>query len=123
MERIDTSRLRVRINRITLNNIKCVSSGSISFNATQSLRDDKASIMGIYGQNGSGKTVVIEALAILKSILSGRQISNRYLESIRFGEKQIGMEIEFAVNGNENTDFRMTPRHNARKHAKLPRML
>ena len=104
MEGIDTSRFKVRINRIKLNNIKCVSSGSVDFNAAQALRDDKASIMGIYGQNGSGKTVIIEALAILKSILSGRKIQNRYLESIRFGEKQIGMEIEFAVNGNENTD-------------------
>ena len=31
-------------------------------------------INGIYGQNGSGKTAVIEALDIMQHVLSGRKI-------------------------------------------------
>ena len=52
----------IRINRVSLRNIKCVTSGLIELNASESLRLDRSSILGIYGQNGSGKTVVIEAL-------------------------------------------------------------
>jgi len=81
-----------------------VTSGSIDFNAVDYLRQEKANILGIYGQNGSGKTVVIEALSILKSILSGQQISNRYLESIAHGKRSSYIEAEFAVIGNDNTD-------------------
>jgi len=94
----------IRINRISLSNIKCVSSGSIDLNTAESLRIEKASILGIYGQNGSGKTVVIEALDIIKSILLGRQIPKRYLESITFGETNGTLEVEFAVVGDDSTD-------------------
>jgi len=87
----------VRINRLSLENMKCVKSGSIEFNATDAVMDYKSSILGIYGQNGSGKTVVIEALAILKALLSGRPINPRYFESITFGEKSCSIEVEFAV--------------------------
>ena len=95
---------KVRINRITVNCIKCVKSGDIFFNATEALQNEKSSIMGIYGQNGSGKTVVVETIAMLKAILSGTPISNRYLESISFGEKSGVLEIEFSVTNNDHTD-------------------
>ena len=95
---------KVRINRISVNYIKCVKSGDIFFNATEALQNEKSSIMGIYGQNGSGKTVVIEVIAMLKAILSGTQISDRYLETISFGEKSGVLEIEFSVANNDHTD-------------------
>jgi ABC-type dipeptide/oligopeptide/nickel transport system ATPase component len=65
---------------------------------------DRASILGIYGQNGSGKTVIIETLAILKLILTGRQIPSSYIESIRFASENLSIEVEFPINGNDNTD-------------------
>ena len=34
----------------------------------------KNDIVGIYGQNGSGKTALVEALDILKSILAGEEV-------------------------------------------------
>ncbi len=33
----------------------------------------KADVLGIYGQNGSGKTTFIDALEILKTLLSGQK--------------------------------------------------
>ena len=102
MEQIDTRLYNLRINRISIKNVKCVSEGSIDFNIAEDLRVEKASILGIYGQNGSGKTVVIEVLTILKSIISGRQIQKQYIDSIRFGENQIDLEIEFAVISKED---------------------
>ena len=100
--------LKIRIDRLSVNDIKCVASGHIDFNAIDALRQEKASIMGIYGQNGSGKTVVIESLSILKSILSGQQISSRYFESIAIGKKSGCLEIVFSVIGNENSDCIVT---------------
>lgn len=35
---------------------------------------DKGSVLGIYGQNGSGKTVVIDCMVLLKCLFSGREI-------------------------------------------------
>jgi energy-coupling factor transporter ATP-binding protein EcfA2 len=81
-----------------------VTSGRIDLNASESLRLDRSNILGIYGQNGSGKTVVIEALAIIKAILSGYQIPRRYLDIITFGEKFGTLEVEFAIIDSNNTD-------------------
>jgi len=97
----------VRINSISLKNIKSVASGNIEFNVAEQLRIGKSSIMGIYGQNGSGKTVVIESLSILKVIMSGRQIPKRYLEIITFGEDRSSIEIEFTVIRDANLDCKV----------------
>jgi len=96
--------MNVRINRLSLVNLKCVMSGSINFSATETLRQEKSCVFGIYGQNGSGKTVVIEALSLVRSILSGRQISARYLDVIMFGKNNAILEIEFSIIGSRHTD-------------------
>ena len=88
---------KIRIERLTISNMKSVRSGSVDFSAANALRAGKASVLGIYGQNGSGKTVVIEAIAMIKSILSGQQISRRHLESITQGEINSHLEIEMSV--------------------------
>jgi len=85
--------------------MKCVKSGSIEFNADDAIQNYKSSILGIYGQNGSGKTVVIEALAILKAVLSGRPINARYLDSISFGEESGSIEVEFSVITDNITNY------------------
>ena len=49
----------------------------------------------IYGQNGSGKTAFIEALSILKSLLSGEQISFLYSDCIAAGSDHAELEFTF----------------------------
>jgi len=88
---------RIRINKIILCDLKSVSYGVIDLNSTDSLRKEKANIMGLYGQNASGKTVVIEALAIIKHAMSGEKIPHRYLESIANGKDECSIEVEFSV--------------------------
>ncbi|MCL2046621.1 MAG: ATP-binding protein [Oscillospiraceae bacterium] len=95
----------VRINSLTINNIKCVKHGLINFKVSEDLRDEKASVMGIYGQNGSGKTVVVEALSILKALFSGERISDRYLDSIANGENSASIYVELKVIEKEHTDY------------------
>lgn len=50
----------VRITNICIQNFKNVINGSLSLKNAR--KDYKASVIGIYGQNGSGKTSVVEAL-------------------------------------------------------------
>ena len=69
----------VRIMNITLKNFKNVVNGSVSL--TNSLKDYNASVLGLYGQNGSGKTALIEAIKVLKTLLCGASLPN---ESVNY---------------------------------------
>lgn len=77
----------VRIQKIIVENFKSVRHGEIVFNCGRKKipQDTEPDILGIYGQNGSGKTSVIEALAILKSVVSGFSVNNRYSECVMDG--------------------------------------
>ena len=59
----------IRIRSIELSNVKNVANGTIGF------KDSPfgSSVMGIYGQNGSGKTAVVESLARVQDLISGRE--------------------------------------------------
>lgn len=70
-----------RITEIKLSNIKNVTSGSVEFaESCQLYKADDGEIdyrslhdvLGIYGQNGSGKTAVIHTISLLKDIVMGR---------------------------------------------------
>lgn len=67
----------IRLTSISLENFKNVQLGIVPLS---SWNPDKGGlgpdIVGIYGQNGSGKTSVIRALAILKDSLLGRSIAD-----------------------------------------------
>ena len=59
----------IRLLGMEINNIKNVIHGEIEMP-----QNKKGSILGIYGANGSGKTVVVDCMVLLKYLLSGRQI-------------------------------------------------
>ncbi len=70
----------VRLGGISIHNFKNVLEGSLSFINTR--KAYKASIVGLYGQNGSGKTALIDALELLKYVLCGRPIPEKFAEYI-----------------------------------------
>lgn len=70
----------VRIASIEIHNFKNVISGTLEFDNLR--KKYNASILGLYGQNGSGKTALIDALTLLKCALSGRSIPASYGECI-----------------------------------------
>ena len=87
----------VRIQKIVLENFKSVKYGEVLFNCGRKRvpQDTESDILGIYGQNGSGKTAVIEALAILKSAMSGRPIEARYTDCIAVGADHAKFSFTF----------------------------
>ena len=59
----------IRLMSMEISNIKNVRYGKLEIEQRK-----RGSILGIYGQNGSGKTVVVDCMVLLKYLLTGRQI-------------------------------------------------
>ena len=75
----------VRIENIKIENFKNVKMGQISLKNNR--KNYKASILGIYGQNGSGKTALIDAIMLLKLALCGNSIPSEYADYINVDGK------------------------------------
>ena len=89
----------VRIESITIKNFKNVLKGTINFENKR--KAYKSSVLGLYGQNGSGKTALIDAIQLLKFALCGNQIPNKYADYINVDEESAVLEYEFAMRYSE----------------------
>ena len=87
----------VRITNVKLENFKCVKHGEIVFNCGKKHipADTISDVLGIYGQNGSGKTSIIEAMSILKYALMGGKIPEEYARCVDTNEKCARLEFTF----------------------------
>ena len=87
----------IRIENIALSNIKNVADGFISLN---DVSDDTfgASIVGIYGQNGSGKTALIWAVELIKDAISGAPLPADTFFYIRQQSKTATIKVELLLN-------------------------
>ena len=65
----------VRIEQVEIRNFKNVVHGIIGFKNTH--KSYKASVLGLYGQNGSGKTALIDVIDILKYVFIVRQMMRK----------------------------------------------
>lgn len=70
----------VRITGISINNFKNVIDGHINLDNIK--KGYKASVLGVFGQNGSGKTALIDSVHLLKLLLSGNQIPIKFADYI-----------------------------------------
>lgn len=92
--------LIVRLLEIKINNLKNVKNGKIEFlnsDIKDTLKLKNGDISGIYGQNGSGKTTVINALSILKHILNEFQLNPELKSIITVGEKETVLTFKFYI--------------------------
>ncbi len=96
----------VRINKIVLHNFKNVKNGTIEMPACseKELFSEKADVLGVYGQNGSGKTSVIEALRFVKRLLCGKELSADTREYIAQNEEECNIEVSFSVSEEERRE-------------------
>jgi len=91
----------VRIAGISIHNFKNVIDGSLSFENMR--KDYRASIVGLYGQNGSGKTALIDALELLKYALCGSTIPEKFADYINVDSDVATHLYEFVVKTPEET--------------------
>ena len=68
----------IRLSKINIENFKNVLHGQIDLNAAE----NGPNILAVYGQNGSGKTSLIEAVQMLKYLLTGRVIPSAFADAI-----------------------------------------
>ena len=87
----------VRIKKVILKDFKSVGYGEITFNCGKQFipYNTESDILGIYGQNGSGKTSFIEALSILQELMAGTTVSSVYADCVASGKEFSELEFVF----------------------------
>lgn len=93
----------VRIKRITIKNFKNVKNGTLLFE--NSKNSSKSSIVGLYGQNGSGKTALIDAISILQVILRGAAIPEIFTNYISVDSQRSTLQFEFEIYNSSRTEI------------------
>lgn len=85
---------KIRIKKIAIENLKNVSKGEVVLDYNNRR---KSNILGIYGQNGSGKTALIDAIKLLKLCLTGSVIPEDVVDFITVDEKYSRLNYEFEL--------------------------
>jgi AAA15 family ATPase/GTPase len=104
----------IRIESISISNFKNVVNGVLSFENTR--KPYASSILGLYGQNGSGKTALIDAIALLKYALCGQAIPVQFCDYINVDAEYSTLKYEFkVVNGDNGALYNATYEFSIRK--------
>jgi len=94
----------VRIESISVHNFKNVVNGEISL--VNNRKDYESSIIGLYGQNGSGKTALIDAIFLLKLALSGQPMPAKYADYINVDAEHAELKYVLKIrNPKENSVY------------------
>lgn len=82
----------VRIKKVELTTFKGVKHGILEFNCAKENipYNTKSDIMGLYGQNGSGKSSLVDALNIIKELMYGFKLDD---DCVRFIDVETGSSI------------------------------
>lgn len=90
----------MRLKRITIDNYKCVNHGAVNI---ESFRNYKSDLLCIYGQSGSGKTAIIDAIDILRLALSGDSLDeySKYIQKNESARFEYNLELTLNVGDRE----------------------
>lgn len=86
----------VRVTNVEVKNLKNVKSGHFHTNSTfDNLK--AADVVGFYGQNGSGKTAIVEAFNLLKLLLDTRKLPILSKHLLYFNQEFIDLTFDFIL--------------------------
>ncbi|MGE7676271.1 AAA family ATPase [Lysinibacillus sp. NPDC094403] len=98
----------IKIKRIKIQNLRNVRHGEIVLTVNFETFF-KANVVGIYGQNGSGKTTIVDAFGLLKALISGWiaeiKLPSQEKRLIMAGEDTASIEFEFLIENQFGTFF------------------
>lgn len=81
-----------RLSRIEIYNFKNIKRAELDF---------KHSMLGLYGQNGSGKTALIDVLDLVKTILCGQKVSSDFSNMIHVDADYSRIVVQFTMDEKE----------------------
>lgn len=89
----------VRLASLTISNIKNVRNGQIIMSNAyrKQFSANRAEVLGIYGQNGSGKTAVIDTLYYLQKIMTGSPLDEQVSEYIDSNSERAEIHADFHI--------------------------
>ena len=88
----------VKVRNMEIKNVKNVELGSISFPFSDKENKERQSeIVGVYGQNGSGKSALVNSIYILKMVMSGYSLEDELVNYIHKGVFDSEFSFEFSV--------------------------
>lgn len=102
----------VRIVQIALHDFKNIAFGEIAFTKSKpgSAFVPGADVIGIYGQNGSGKTSVIEAIDLVKTLMTGAAYDRqKVLDYFYPGKDSFQLTLSLTLIPRMNYFLRSTP--------------
>lgn len=93
----------IRLLKLELGNFKNVRYGKLEMPSLlkRTYYDDEAEVLGLYGQNGSGKTAVIDALVFLKCMLNGKALPENASDYIMAASESAECSFEFYFENGE----------------------
>lgn len=100
MKNMNGMNYTIRLRNIYIENFKNVDKGKLGFSENNK-KNGFSDILGIYGQNGSGKTAVIEALELFKEVVSGINIKEEKKHLIGNKKQNCRLKFEFLANNNK----------------------
>ncbi|MFF3101282.1 AAA family ATPase [Viridibacillus arvi] len=89
----------IKVLDVTLNNLKNVKYGTFHID-TNFDKLEEANVIGFYGQNGSGKTAVVQAFQILSALLDGgihKKLPHVHHLHIYYGESSLQLNFQFII--------------------------
>ena len=94
----------VRLNEVSISDFKSVTKGKVTLHEDEEKKS--SSVLGIYGQNGSGKTALVDSIHILKYLLSGYRIPDYFAGYIAEGSDRASFEFDIRIK-NDELDYRV----------------
>ena len=87
----------VRLQRAVLDRFKSVTHGEVVFPCGRRFIPcgAQSDILGLYGQNGSGKTALIEAMAVLMALMRGARVPPVYASCVQKGAPAARLSFTF----------------------------
>jgi len=87
----------LHISEIEFGNFKNIRHGKITFPNAKNTDSKNNKILGLYGQNGSGKTAVVQAFKLIQSLVKGEVLPEDTHSLISYGEKSATLKLSFSI--------------------------
>jgi len=105
---IELEFLNVRFEKITIRNCKNIEYGTVDFVKTSDNDFSfEPSVLGVYGQNGSGKTALIQVVEIIKTLLMGNSLPNKVVDWISVDSDNCEILVDFVLTNNTTKKYKV----------------